>query len=84
MQRLGIVGLAYEHQVVVITEDIPDLVDAATDQLNLMLQMLPLGGPRRDSRADLRGRACRSKLDQGYELHHAHRLRSVSACQLSP
>src|SRR3989442_1280073 len=70
VQRLRIVGLAHEHQVVVVTEDIPDLVDAATHQLNLMLQVLPLGSARRDPRAGLRGRASRSNLDQGYELHH--------------
>src|SRR2546429_5025 len=70
VQRLRIVGLVHEHQVVVVPEDIPDLVDPPPDQLNLMLQVPPLGRPRRDSRASLRGRASRPKLDQGYELLH--------------
>src|SRR5438067_8054699 len=70
VQRFRIVGLAHEHQVVVVAEDIPNLVDAAPDHLNLMLQMLPLGRPRRNPRAGLCGCASRSKLDQGYELHH--------------
>src|SRR5438094_10456643 len=70
VQRLRIVGLAHEHQVVVVPEDIPDLVDPPPDQLNLMLQVPPLGRPRRDTRASLGGRASRSKQAQGYELHH--------------
>src|SRR5438067_11830360 len=85
VQRLRIVGLAHEHQVVVVPEDIPDLVDPPPDQLNLMLQVPPLGRPRRDPRATLRGRASRSKLDPRYDLHHGPpRPRSQTARQSFP
>ena len=44
VQGLRIVGLAHEEQVVVVAKDIPDLVDSSADQLNLILEVLPLGG----------------------------------------
>ena len=83
VQRLRVFRLAHEHQIVVITEDIPDLVDPATNQLNLVLEVLPLGRSRRDSRAALCGGASRPNLNQGYELHHRDHLQpGETGCQL--
>jgi len=40
VEGLGIVSLAQEHQVVVVAEDIPNLIDPAAHQLNLVLNWI--------------------------------------------
>src|SRR5260370_6034865 len=69
VKGLGVVGLAQEHQVVVVAEDIPDLVDPAANELNLTLEVLPLVSTRRDSGAGLGCGAARADLNHANELH---------------
>ena len=75
VQRLGVLGLAHEEQVVIVAEDIPDLVDPSADQLDLILEVLPLRGMCRPARADLAA-GSRSDLHEGHELHHPAHLQA--------
>src|SRR6266851_5444285 len=84
MERLRVLRLAQEHQVVVVAEDVPDLVDPATNQLDLMLEVLPLRSARRDPRAGFSRFASGPNLNQGYELHHRDHLQpGCQGCQVN-
>jgi hypothetical protein len=82
MQRPRVFGLIDEHQIVVIAENVPNLRNPAAHQVNLVLEMLPLGRVRRHPRARWPFTSFGSSLDQGDELHRHATSMLARCCQL--